>query len=235
MFRLIADTEGFATERKLGLLLHDLVQVPRLLGEIAAFGGSNIEPSVRSCFEGIGPKNEIEAVDFLSWLTKEPQSVVWMPVLHRLIVSETAKHQAKCNICKQYPIIGFRYRCLLCFNFDMCQACFFSGRTIKNHKIAHPMREYCFPTSSGEDVRDFTKIVRNKFKSKKYFKRHPQVGYLPVQTVLEGDDLESPVPSPSQTLQMPPSVDLHSKLERYASRLAEVELNSSNRNNMDEP
>lgn len=26
-------------------------QVPRQLGEVAAFGGSNIEPSVRSCFE----------------------------------------------------------------------------------------------------------------------------------------------------------------------------------------
>lgn len=28
-----------------------MCQVPRQLGEVAAFGGSNIEPSVRSCFE----------------------------------------------------------------------------------------------------------------------------------------------------------------------------------------
>lgn len=40
-----------ADQRKLGLLLHDCIQVPRQLGEVAAFGGSNIEPSVRSCFE----------------------------------------------------------------------------------------------------------------------------------------------------------------------------------------
>jgi len=36
--------------RQLGLLLYDCIQVPKLLGEVAAFGGSNVEPSVRSCF-----------------------------------------------------------------------------------------------------------------------------------------------------------------------------------------
>ena len=29
------------------------MQVPRQLGEVAAFGGSNVEPSVRSCFEKV--------------------------------------------------------------------------------------------------------------------------------------------------------------------------------------
>ncbi len=135
MFRLIASTNGSADERKLGLLLHDIIQIPRLLGEIAAFGGSNIEPSVRSCFVRAGNVKEIQAPDFLGWLLQEPQSIVWLPVLHRLSAAETAKHQAKCNICRQYPIIGFRYRCLKCFNFDMCQNCFFSGRRAKHHKI----------------------------------------------------------------------------------------------------
>lgn len=32
-------------------ILCDILKVPRQLGEVAAFGGSNIEPSVRSCFE----------------------------------------------------------------------------------------------------------------------------------------------------------------------------------------
>jgi len=51
LFRQIGDNTGHADSKKLGLLLHDCVQIPRQLGEIAAFGGSNIEPSVRSCFE----------------------------------------------------------------------------------------------------------------------------------------------------------------------------------------
>ncbi|KAM7308300.1 dystrophin [Ixodes scapularis] len=224
LFRLIADANGCADERQLGLLLHDCVQLPRLLGEIAAFGGSNIEPSVRSCFEKAAPagRREIQAAHFLNWLLQEPQSLVWLPVLHRLAAAETARHQAKCNGCKQYPIVGFRYRCLKCFNVDLCQSCFFSGRKTKSHKVTHPMQEYCTTTTSGEDVRDFTKIMKNKFKSKRYFKKHPRMGYLPVQTVLEGDDLESPAPSPQHTLS---SRDMHSRLEQYAnSRLGDVEL-----------
>lgn len=81
---------------------------------------------------------------------------------------------------------------------------------------------YCFlQTTSGEDVRDFTRALRNKFKSKRYFKKHPRVGYLPVQTVLEGDTLESPAPSPQHS--MLPHQEMHSRLELFASHLAEVE------------
>ena len=53
IFRLIADANGFVDQRKLGLLLHDCMQIPKQLSEVAAFGGSNIEPSVRSCFEKV--------------------------------------------------------------------------------------------------------------------------------------------------------------------------------------
>ena len=32
--------------------------------------------------------------------------------------------------------------------------------------------------------------MKNKFKTKRHFRKHPRLGYLPVQTVLEGDALE---------------------------------------------
>ena len=77
MFRLIADQQRRATERKLGLLLHDCIQIPRVLGELASFGGSNVEPSVRSCFGKAGAgKDMIEALHFLNWMKQEPQSMV---------------------------------------------------------------------------------------------------------------------------------------------------------------
>ncbi|CAG5122950.1 unnamed protein product [Candidula unifasciata] len=219
IFRLIGDVNAFTDQRKLGLLLHDCMQIPRQLGEIASFGGSNIEPSVRSCFEMAKGRPEIEVSHFLEWLRLEPQSLVWLPVLHRLAAAETAKHQAKCNVCKEFPIVGFRYRCLKCFNFDVCQNCFFSGRTAKSHKLTHPMKEYCTATTSGEDVRDFSKIVKNKFKSKHHFKKHPRRGYLPVESYLEGDSLESPHPSPQHSI----SQDMHSRLELMSNRIAEFE------------
>lgn len=80
------------------------------------------------------------------------------------------------------------------------------------------MQEYCLTTRSGEDVRDFTRIIRNKFKSKRYFKKHVKMGYLPVQTILEGDNLESPVPSPSRSLN-PPQSETLTRLDMPASRI----------------
>ena len=43
-----------------------------------------------------------------------------------------------------------------------------------------------FQTTSGEDMRDFTKLLKNKFKSKKYFEKHSRLGYLPVKTLSIG-------------------------------------------------
>lgn len=53
-------------------------------------------------------KPEISVKEFIDWMRLEPQSMVWLPVLHRVAAAETAKHQAKCNICKECPIVGFR-------------------------------------------------------------------------------------------------------------------------------
>ncbi|XP_066471431.1 utrophin isoform X3 [Tiliqua scincoides] len=234
LFKEVAGSSEMCDQRQLGLLLHDAIQIPRQLGEVAAFGGSNIEPSVRSCFHQNNNKPEINVKQFIDWMHLEPQSMVWLPVLHRVAAAETAKHQAKCNICKECPIVGFRYRSLKHFNYDVCQSCFFSGRTAKGHKLHYPMVEYCIPTTSGEDVRDFTKVLKNKFRSKKYFAKHPRLGYLPVQTVLEGDNLETPITlismwpeqyDPSQSPQLFHD-DTHSRIEQYANRLAQMERTS---------
>ncbi|XP_047244031.1 utrophin isoform X9 [Girardinichthys multiradiatus] len=231
LFSQVASAGDTCDQRQLGLLLHEAIQIPRQLGEVAAFGGSNIEPSVRSCFQHVNNKVELEPQQFVDWMRLEPQSMVWLPVLHRVAAAETAKHQAKCNICKECPIVGFRYRSLKHFNYDVCQSCFFSGRTAKGHKLNYPMVEYCTPTTSGEDMRDFTKVLKNKFRSKKYFAKHPRLGYLPVQTVLEGDNMETPVTlismcpeqyELSQTPQLSHD-DTHSRIEQYASRLAQME------------
>ncbi|XP_056261686.1 utrophin isoform X2 [Seriola aureovittata] len=231
LFSQVASAGDTCDQRQLGLLLHEAIQIPRQLGEVAAFGGSNIEPSVRSCFQHVTNKVELEPRQFVDWMRLEPQSMVWLPVLHRVAAAETAKHQAKCNICKECPIVGFRYRSLKHFNYDVCQSCFFSGRTAKGHKLNYPMVEYCTPTTSGEDMRDFTKVLKNKFRSKKYFAKHPRLGYLPVQTVLEGDNMETPVtlismcPEQYELSQSPQLShdDTHSRIEQYASRLAQME------------
>ncbi|TNM99126.1 hypothetical protein fugu_013690 [Takifugu bimaculatus] len=146
-------------------------------------------------------------------MSLEPQSMVWLPVLHRVTAAESTKHQAKCYICKQCPIKGFRYRSLKQFNVDICQTCFLTGRSTKGKKLHYPIMEYYTPTTSGEKMRDFAKTLKNKFRSKQYFTKHPQRGYLPVQSVLEAEASETPCSSPKL-----PHADTHSRIEHYASR-----------------
>lgn len=50
LFRQVCESNGLMDKKQLSLLLHEAIQIPRQLGEVAAFGGSNVEPSVHSCF-----------------------------------------------------------------------------------------------------------------------------------------------------------------------------------------
>uniref|UniRef100_A0A8C9EIM4 Dystrophin related protein 2 n=1 Tax=Pavo cristatus TaxID=9049 RepID=A0A8C9EIM4_PAVCR len=191
LFSQVANAGGLCDQRHLGVLLHEAIQVPRQLGEVAAFGGSNVEPSIRSCFRFSHGKPAIEAAQFLEWANLEPQSMVWLAVLHRVTMAEQVKHQTKCSVCRQCPIKGFRYRSLKQFNVDICQTCFLTGRASKGNKLHYPIMEYYTPTTSSENMRDFATTLKNKFRSKQYFSKHPQRGYLPVQSVLEADFSET--------------------------------------------
>jgi dystrophin len=63
-------------------------------------------------------------------------------------------------------------------------------------------------------VKDFFKVVRNKVKPRKYKNKPPKhLGYLPVQTVMEGTNLETPQSPPPGHNQ-----DMHNKLGLYANR-----------------
>ncbi len=57
-------------------------------------------------------------------------------------------------------------------------------------------------------------IVRNKLKSRRYFRSHPRVGYLPVQTVDEGVPIETRSITPSNAA----SQSLHSHVQLFAQR-----------------
>ena len=71
VFRLVADANDLVSEAQLYALLHECIQIPRQLGEIAAFGGSNVEPSVRSCLE----KVSVTCLTHLSSLHRSAASV----------------------------------------------------------------------------------------------------------------------------------------------------------------
>ncbi|KAG9338630.1 hypothetical protein JZ751_025468 [Albula glossodonta] len=244
LFRQVSGPSGLTDQRHLSLLLHEAIQIPRQLGEVAAFGGSNVEPSVRSCFRMVSGwprpdasahacsssrrmhfslpvsfssldtppapgKPAIELAHFLEWMGLEPQSMVWLPVLHRVAAAESTKHHAKCYVCKQCPIKGFRYRSLKQFNAESVTHFL---NTLPYPPPLHPSNPTNGQTTSGEKMRDFAKTLKNKFRSKQYFSKHPQRGYLPVQSVLEAESMDTPSSSPKL-----PHADTHSRIEHFAS------------------
>jgi hypothetical protein len=97
--------------------------------------------------------NSIKINDFWRWIRQDPQTLVWIRVMHRLVRSEFAKHNARCAGCKMTPIVGIRFRCLHCFNVDLCQNCFFTQKDIKGHKIKHEMHEYYMPVSDKKEFK----------------------------------------------------------------------------------
>ncbi|XP_051480083.1 dystrotelin isoform X2 [Apus apus] len=98
---------------------------------------------------------------FLSWLRSEPAVLLWLPTCYRLSVAKMVSHQARCRVCKIFPITGLRYRCMKCLNFDLCQVCFFTGRLRKPHKRSHPVVEHCVQMSAKANAKHFLRTIRN--------------------------------------------------------------------------
>ncbi|KAI4873657.1 hypothetical protein NFI96_017791 [Prochilodus magdalenae] len=217
LFQRVCGADGQSDAAHLTSLLHDLIQIPRQLGEAAAFGGNNVEPSINSCFRMVPGRLSVGEVDFLDWIALEPQSVVWLPVLQRVSQSERTLHHVRCAVCRCSPIRGFRYRSLKQFNVDICQSCFLSGRAWTGKTLQYPIIEYYTKSTSGENMRALAETLKNKFRSKQYFSRHPQRGYLPVQSPAgPGED------SPSSSPKLPHS-ESDSIIGPFACRLDEME------------
>lgn len=49
--------------------------------------------------------------------------------------------------------VPFSYRCLRCFNYDLCQRCFFTGDHGSKHDGTHPIEEYCKQVRSFDSKR----------------------------------------------------------------------------------
>uniref|UniRef100_A0A8C3J7M9 Dystrotelin n=1 Tax=Calidris pygmaea TaxID=425635 RepID=A0A8C3J7M9_9CHAR len=146
------------TRSALRSLLTDLNQIPAIVGESCTL--SCLEVATHSCFHGV-LKSAIDEEKFLSWLRSEPAVLLWLPTCYRLSATEMVSHQARCRVCKTFPITGLRYRCLKCLNFDLCQVCFFTGRLSKPHKRSHPVMEHCVQMSAKANAKHFLRTIRN--------------------------------------------------------------------------
>ncbi|KAL3867790.1 hypothetical protein ACJMK2_040637 [Sinanodonta woodiana] len=213
-YQELHDPSTYISKNNLATFLQDLMQFPGFLHESIAFG-RNVEPVIASCCQmGQGDGSLSEDV-FYSWLQKEPQTIVWLPTMHRVAAAESVKHEAKCSICKSFPILGFRYRCLQCFSFDICENCFFTGKMRKKHKLTHPIQEYCVKAKPKDDTIALVKTIKNNL-SKKY-RRKSKLKYLPVQA----DCQFTPGEWGMSIVSSEP--DIHSEISDFARKMADLE------------
>ena len=51
-------------------------------------------------------------------------------------------HPIQCEGCHRESFMGFRYKCQRCYNYHLCQDCFWRGRISGNHTNEHDVKEY---------------------------------------------------------------------------------------------
>lgn len=56
--------------------------------------------------------------------------------------SRTVFHPVECSYCHSESMMGFRYRCQQCHNYQLCQDCFWRGHASGSHSNQHQMKEY---------------------------------------------------------------------------------------------
>jgi len=62
-----------------------------------------------------------------------------------------SRHEGvSCDSCSKSNFRGKRYKCLICFDYDLCSACFENGTTTTRHTSEHPMQ--CILTRSDFDL-----------------------------------------------------------------------------------
>ncbi|XP_064409708.1 dystrobrevin alpha isoform X1 [Latimeria chalumnae] len=139
IFSLISDANGIMVYAKYDQFLREVLKLPTAVFEGPSFGYT--EQAARSCFN---QQKKVSLNTFLDTLMSDPppQCLVWLPLLHRLANVENVFHPVECSYCHSESMMGFRYRCQQCHNYQLCQDCFWRGHASGSHSNQHQMKEY---------------------------------------------------------------------------------------------
>ncbi|XP_069047607.1 dystrobrevin alpha isoform X10 [Lepisosteus oculatus] len=139
IFPHIADAGGAMICSKFDLFLREVLKLPTTVFEGPSFGYT--EQAARSCF---AQQKRVTLNVFLDSVVSDPppQCLVWLPLMHRLANVENVFHPVECSYCHSESMMGFRYRCQQCHNYQLCQDCFWRGHASGSHSNQHQMKEY---------------------------------------------------------------------------------------------
>ncbi|XP_062919135.1 dystrobrevin alpha isoform X1 [Mobula hypostoma] len=139
IFSQISDSNGVMIYAKFDQFLQEVLKLPTSVFEGPSFGYT--EQASRSCFS---QQKKVTLNSFLDTLMSDPppQCLVWLPLMHRLANVENVFHPVECSYCHSESMMGFRYRCQQCHNYQLCQDCFWRGHASGSHSNQHQMKEY---------------------------------------------------------------------------------------------
>lgn len=148
VFTQISDEDGSLNTEKFDQYLKQLLVLPSAVREEPNFGYSI---SIMDQFfnsKNIRRENT-KLDDFLNELLnmKDNQTGVlhWLHMLNKLSKATYVTHNTQCKACQKQGFTGLRYKCAACYNYNVCQECFWreKGSAVKSsHKADHHMKEY---------------------------------------------------------------------------------------------
>uniref|UniRef100_A0A3P9L872 Dystrobrevin n=1 Tax=Oryzias latipes TaxID=8090 RepID=A0A3P9L872_ORYLA len=137
VFSQVSDSHGALVLSKFDSFLQEVLKLPTAVLEGPAFGYTNT--AARSCF----PQQKRVMLNlFLDIVVEPPQCLIWWPLMHRLANVEHVYHPVTCSYCHDNGMTGFRYRCLRCRGYQLCQNCFWRGKASGSHSSQHQMKEH---------------------------------------------------------------------------------------------
>uniref|UniRef100_A0A3B4TWJ9 Dystrobrevin n=1 Tax=Seriola dumerili TaxID=41447 RepID=A0A3B4TWJ9_SERDU len=137
VFSQVSDSSGVLVLSKFDGFLREALKLPTAVHEGPSFGYTHT--LARSCFP---QQKRVMLNMFLDIVAEPPQCLVWLPLMHRLANVEHVYHPVSCSYCRGNGMTGFRYRCLRCRGYQLCQNCFWRGNTSGSHSNQHQMREH---------------------------------------------------------------------------------------------
>uniref|UniRef100_A0A1B0G459 ZZ-type domain-containing protein n=1 Tax=Glossina morsitans morsitans TaxID=37546 RepID=A0A1B0G459_GLOMM len=149
IFSQISDGAGQLVTWKLGEFLREVLALPAAVYESPTFHYKDgLEDEI------FPAENKVTVNDFMATLMSEPgpSCLVWLPLLHRLATVETIVHPTICSVCHKENFTGFRYRCQRCHAYQLCQECFWHGKTSLNHQNDHEVKEYSSYKSPSKQI-----------------------------------------------------------------------------------
>ncbi|XP_061610964.1 dystrobrevin, beta a isoform X3 [Phyllopteryx taeniolatus] len=137
VFSQVSDSSGVMVLSKFDHFLMEALKLPSAVHERPSFGYTN--NMVRSCFP---QQKRVMLNMFLDIISDPPPCLVWLPLMHRLANVENVYHPVSCSYCRSNGMTGFRYRCLRCRGYQLCQNCFWHGNANGSHGSQHQMKEH---------------------------------------------------------------------------------------------